>query len=240
MFDQTFVSTEGHSRRPLGVVASLIVQCAIVCASILISIAYTQGLPAAQLRALLIAPRPPVAPHVVENVPKATTSAVIRQFRIVNPAFVVKTPGRPVQVPPAIGIPGAMPSDGANSGGAELPGVVSSIGNPAPYRAAEPAKPSAAAPQRVGGAVAQANLIHQVQPVYPSLAKTARVQGIVEFTAVISTSGTIENLQLVSGHPLLVSAAREAVLQWRYRPTLLNGMPVEVITQITVRFSLAP
>jgi protein TonB len=66
---------------------------------------------------------------------------------------------------------------------------------------------------RVGGSVAEANLIRKVRPTYPPLAKSARVQGTVEFTATISKDGTIENLQLVRGHPLLVNAAKEAVLQ---------------------------
>jgi protein TonB len=82
--------------------------------------------------------------------------------------------------------------------------------------------------------------MRQVQPKYPPLAKSARVQGRVEFTATISKDGTIENLQLVRGHPLLVNAAKEAVLQWRYRPTLLNGQPVEVVTDIVVNFTLNP
>jgi len=80
-------------------------------------------------------------------------------------------------------------------------------------------------------------LIYRVQPVYPPLAKTTHVEGTVEFTAIISKQGTIENLQLLRGHPLLVNAARQAVLQWRYRPTLLNGEPVEVITDIVVKFT---
>jgi protein TonB len=92
---------------------------------------------------------------------------------------------------------------------------------------------------RIGGQVAEANLIHKVQPVYPALAKSARVQGTVEFNAVISKDGKIENLQLVRGHPLLVNAAKEAVLQWRYRPTQLNGQPVEVVTDIIVNFTLS-
>jgi protein TonB len=75
--------------------------------------------------------------------------------------------------------------------------------------------------------------------VYPALAKSARVQGTVEFNAVISKDGKIENLQLVRGHPLLVNAAKEAVLQWRYRPTQLNGQPVEVVTDIIVNFTLS-
>jgi protein TonB len=78
-----------------------------------------------------------------------------------------------------------------------------------------------------------------VQPPYPDLARKARIEGTVEFTATISKAGTIENLALVHGHPLLVKAAEEAVLQWRYRPTLLNGEPVEVITDIMVNFRLS-
>jgi protein TonB len=92
---------------------------------------------------------------------------------------------------------------------------------------------------RVGGQVMEANLIHKVTPTYPPLAKSARVQGQVEFTATISKEGTIENLTLVRGHPLLVNAAKEAVLQWRYRPTMLNGQPVEVVTDIIVNFTLS-
>jgi protein TonB len=85
----------------------------------------------------------------------------------------------------------------------------------------------------------EGNLIYKVQPVYPPLARSARVQGSVVLRAVISRAGTIENLQVLSGHPLLVKAAREAVEQWRYRPYILNGEPVEVETQVTVNFLLA-
>jgi protein TonB len=75
-------------------------------------------------------------------------------------------------------------------------------------------------------------------PVYPPLARQTRVSGTVCFTAIIGTDGRIQNLQLIAGHPLLVASAREAVSQWLYRPTLLNGKPVEVITQIEVNFTL--
>ncbi len=91
---------------------------------------------------------------------------------------------------------------------------------------------------RIGGAVAEANLIEKVEPVYPPLAKSARVSGTVEFTAIIGEDGTIQNLQLVRGHPLLVNAAKEAVLQWKYRPTVLNGQPVAVVTSVVVNFVL--
>jgi TonB family protein len=92
---------------------------------------------------------------------------------------------------------------------------------------------------RVGGGVQQENLIHKIDPVYPPLAYQARIQGTVRFTAIIGRDGRIENLQLVSGHPLLVQAAREAVSQWEYRPTLLNGSRVEVVTQVDVNFTLS-
>ena len=82
-------------------------------------------------------------------------------------------------------------------------------------------------------------LIQRIEPSYPTLARAARVQGDVVLSAIISTNGQIENLQLVSGHPMLVPAAIAAVRQWRYKPYLLNGQPVEVETTITVIFTLS-
>jgi TonB family protein len=91
---------------------------------------------------------------------------------------------------------------------------------------------------RVGGNIQAANLIEKVDPVYPPLARQARIEGVVRFTAIIGKDGHVLNLQLVSGHPLLVPAAQEAVRQWVYRPTLLNGKPVEVVTSVEVDFRL--
>lgn len=85
----------------------------------------------------------------------------------------------------------------------------------------------------------EGNLIYRVQPQYPALARQARVQGIVVLRAMISREGKIENLQAVSGPPLLVKSAIDAVLQWRYRPYYLNNEPVEVETQVTVNFMLS-
>ena len=82
-------------------------------------------------------------------------------------------------------------------------------------------------------------LIHRIEPTYPTLARAARVQGDVVLSAIIDTNGQIQNLQLVSGHPMLVPAAIAAVRQWRYKPYLLNGQPVEVETTITVIFTLS-
>ncbi len=86
---------------------------------------------------------------------------------------------------------------------------------------------------------AEGNIIHRVQPFYPPIARQARVQGSVELRAIISKAGTIENMVVVGGHPMLVKSAIEAVRQWRYRPYLLNSEPIEVETEITVNFVLA-
>lgn len=92
---------------------------------------------------------------------------------------------------------------------------------------------------RVGGNVQAANLVTKVTPVYPALAKQARIQGLVRFSAIIAKNGEVSSLQLISGHPLLVPPAQDAVKQWVYKSTLLNGMPVEVVTQIDVNFTLS-
>ena len=99
-------------------------------------------------------------------------------------------------------------------------------------------RPSTVERIRVGGDVQQAQLIKRVTPVYPPEAKARGIQGKVEFTAVIGKSGKIQSLVL-DGAPLaLYPSAREAVLQWEYRPTLLNSRPVEVITRIDVNYEL--
>jgi protein TonB len=85
----------------------------------------------------------------------------------------------------------------------------------------------------------EGNLVLGVQPLYPPLAKQARIQGQVVLRAMISRDGMIGNLQVLSGHPMLVQAAIDAVKQWRYRPYFLNGQAVEVETQVTVNFVLS-
>ncbi len=92
---------------------------------------------------------------------------------------------------------------------------------------------------RVGGNVESANLTKKVTPLYPPLAKQARIQGTVRFTALIGADGSVVTLQLIEGHPLLAESAQQAVSQWQYRPTLLNGNPVEVVTQIDVNYTLS-
>ena len=83
----------------------------------------------------------------------------------------------------------------------------------------------------------QASLVSQVKPVYPPLARQARVSGVVILEAVIGKDGSVAEIKVISGHPLLQQAAIDAVSQWKYKPTLLNGEPVEVVTTVTVNFA---
>ena len=94
------------------------------------------------------------------------------------------------------------------------------------------------APLRLGGNVMEAKILRRVMPVYPQLAKNARVSGKVHLMSIIAKDGTIQKLEVIDGHPLLIGAAMAAVKQWIYRPTLLNGEPVDVIAPIEVNFTL--
>jgi len=92
---------------------------------------------------------------------------------------------------------------------------------------------------RVGGDLQSTKVINKATPVYPPLAKQARIQGTVRLTVHIGADGTVKDIQTISGHPLLVEAATEAVKQWVYQPTLLNGNPVDVLTEVDVKFTLS-
>jgi protein TonB len=127
------------------------------------------------------------------------------------------------------GIPGAW-------GPGTLDGLPNSLGT-VPRPIMPPAPTTVVARLRISH-VSEGDLVHKVLPVYPPLARTARIQGQVMLQAVISKQGAIKDLKLLYGHPMLVAAAIEAVRQWRYRPYLLNNEPVEVETQITVNFAL--
>ena len=127
-------------------------------------------------------------------------------------------------------------SIGTGSGRGPGVGVPHSIGDGLPV--VIPARPAVIKPLVVSH-LAEANLLHKVQPSYPALARQAHVQGTVELRAIISKAGTIENLVVVRGHPMLAAAAIDAVRQWRYRPYLLNNEPIEVETEITVNFALS-
>lgn len=239
MFEQTFVDVTQQTRKPATMALSLLVQASVLCILASLPLVYTPTLPLAQLRNLLIAPAPPQARAAHPPAAHTQTRSAVRVF--VAPQLIA-----PRRVPAGIHPLGdalAAPDIPADAGAQTLSGTVVD-GLIASVREAAPPpplarKPAASNPVRVGGNVAAANLVRRVQPVYPELAKTARVQGSVEFTATISKDGNIENLTLVRGHPLLVKAAQDAVMQWKYRPTLLNGQPVEVITDIVVNFKLS-
>ncbi len=236
MFEQTFIEVQAGGKKPYTVLFSLLIQVAALAVLIIVPLIYTQVLPQAKLRSVFAAPTPP--PPAIPKAPNTTvrTTAARPSF----PPFFVKNlivrstpPQREVAV-------GAAPNLGEGVMGgdsyATVPVDAIQVRSPEP-----PATPVAREPivKRVRrGTMEASQLIHKVQPEYPPMAKQIHVQGAVEFTAVISKEGTIENLQLVRGHPILVAAARDAILQWRYKPTILNGEPVEVITNITVNFIL--
>jgi protein TonB len=146
----------------------------------------------------------------------------------------------------AAGVVGGVPGGvaGGTPGGV-LGGIIGSVPTasvlppPPPPPVKKEEKPAAPKRITIGGNVQQAKLIRQPKPIYPPLAKQARISGVVHLAAVISANGTIQDLKVISGHPLLIPAAIEAVKQWVYQPTLLNGEPVEVQTQIDVNFTLS-
>ena len=125
--------------------------------------------------------------------------------------------------------------DGTSNGWTENP-IINSIANSSSNFALPPTPPRQ--PPRISRMM-EGDLIRRVQPLYPPLARQARVQGQVVLRAIIRRDGVIENLQVLSGHPMLLQAAIDAVKQWRYRPYSLNGEPVEVETQVTMNFVLS-
>jgi protein TonB len=213
---------------------------------VLVPLIYTEALPSAQLMTFLAAPPPPPPPPPPPAA--APPPRIVRRVTVQDimkaPTVIPKTIARPDAAPApasAVGVVGGIPggvSGGQFGGvlGSVLGGVLSTASAPPP-----PPPPKAATPKRirVGGQVEGAKLIYQPKPEYPPLAKMARIQGTVRLEAIISKDGTIQDLKVVSGHPLLVKSALEAVQRWRYQPTLLNGEPVEVVTEVDVNFTLA-
>lgn len=239
MFEQTFVQGAGEVRKPWPVMASLTGQL------ILVGIVVTIPL----MQTARIAWAPPV---ILYNPPRPAPPPV--QVEVRSTAQTVASIVRTVFQPPRFAGPTHIPQKIVTMGGEELPNIPLGgsteglAGGVLPFIATlEPAKPAAEAalvkptPKsiRTSTGVQQAMLIHEVKPPYPPIARSARISGIVRLAAVIARDGTIQHLQLISGPPLLVKAALEAVQQWRYKPTLLSGEPVEVITEIDVNFTLS-
>jgi protein TonB len=238
MFEQTLLPDSKGTRKPYSMALSLVLQIFVLAALCLAPFVVRETLPLMQIKSVLAAP--PQPPAAAQKMKTAATRIAPRAIRLTDLIIRLKQP-----LPMAAAQPSEAPPIVAASDQAGVPyGVAVPIPNvtpqPAPPLPPPAIKKPAAKSVTVGGTVAAANLVHMVQPQYPLLARNARIQGVVEFNATISKEGTIENLTLVRGHPLLIRAAREAVLQWRYRPTLLNGEPVEVITDIIVNFTLNP
>lgn len=238
MFEQTFIQEDANGKKRYTVLVSLLLQIGTLAALILLPLIYTRVLPQVRLRSVFAAPAPP--PPALPNAPPITA-------RVVSSAPIFRSPAPVFLLNPLIHRPIEMATADAPDLPASTPSGDSllALGPPdrTPVKAPDPPQPSAVGQQmskRVHIAnIEQSQLIYRVQPVYPVIAKQIHLQGVVEFTAVISKTGAIQNLQLVHGHPLLVTAAREAILQWRYKPTLLSGEPVEVITNIFVNFTLS-
>jgi periplasmic protein TonB len=242
MFDQLVVSgaTQTKTHKSWTVLISTLVQVGIVVVMILIPLIYTEALPKGMLTTFLAAPPPPPPPPP----PAAPIKIVKPQVHLIHdgelkaPTVIPKKVNiiKEEEQPPDVG--GAMGGVVGGVAGGSASGVLGGIIGGTSGSNLPPPPPKSNKPVRVGGNVAAANLLHQVQPVYPQIAKTAHVSGTVVLHAIISKDGGIEELTYVSGPPLLMKAAMDAVHQWRYKPTMLNGEPVDVDTTISVVFTL--
>ena len=253
MFESTFVDG-GKTKKSWTVLLAFAGQIAFIGVMIVIPLIFFEGLPTATLQAFLTAPPPPPPPPPPPAAapPVRVVKVIPRQFdagKLMAPKIIPKevaTIKEEELPPPSAGVAGVVGGvPGGVAGGAPggvLGGIIGSVPTAAPPPPPPPKKEEPkAAPTRIkiGGAVQQAKLIRQPRPVYPPLAKQARISGVVKLSAIISKDGTIQKLEVISGHPLLVPAALEAVKQWVYQPTLLNTEPVEVVTQIDVNFTLS-
>src|SRR5580693_2959619 len=243
MFEDSLIESGGRLKTKRGwtSIVSFAIQMGIIGVMILIPLIFTEALPKGQMMFLLVAPPPPPPPP-----PPA--AAMVQHVKVIQTDIVNGELRTPTKIPQKIKMiqedeaPPAMASAGVVGGvpggipGGSMGGVIGSVLSSTPTVA-----PHIATPQRVrvSSGVSSGLLIRRVNPTYPPLARQARIQGMVMLQAQISKDGSIENLQLISGHPMLAPAAIEAVKQWKYKPYLLNGEPVEVDTQVQVNFTLA-
>jgi periplasmic protein TonB len=245
MFEDSLLESGGRlkTKRGMTTTISFILQVGILIVMILIPLIFTEALPRTQLMTFLVAPPPPPPPPP----PAAAPVKIMKQIQsdIVNgqlrtptkiPKKVLENLKEDEAPPPVMatsgvvgGVPGGVP-------GGQMGGVIGGIISSTPV-----AVPKVATPQRVrvSQGVSTGLLVRKVNPTYPPLARQARIQGTVVLQAEISKTGDIQNLRLISGHPMLAPAAIEAVKQWKYKPYLLNGEPVEVETTVQVNFTLS-
>jgi len=244
MFEEMVVSSPNPKKtnKPWTVVISMVGQVAFVAILILIPLIYTEALPKTMMATMLTAPPPPPPPppppapaQIVRVKPQAhlmDAGKLVAPKVIPKDVKIIKEEAEPDMS--SVGMTGGVPGGVAGgSMGGVLGGVIGGMGGAPP-----PPKPKLTGPLKVGGNVQAARILNRVQPVYPPLARQTRISGTVRLHAIISKDGSIQQLEVQSGHPLLQQNALDAVRQWRYQPTLLNGEPVEVDTTIDVIFSL--
>jgi periplasmic protein TonB len=242
MFEDMVVSGAhgaAKTNKPWTVVLSMVFQVIFLGILILIPLIYTEALPKTMMATLLVAPPPPPPPppppaatqivHVKPQVHLMDAGKLVAPKVIPKEVKIIKEEAPDMSAGMAGGVPGGVA--GGSMGGV-IGGVIGGMAGAPP-----PPKPTASR-IRQGGSVQAALLVNKVQPVYPPLARQTRISGTVRLHAIISKTGSVESLEVISGHPLLVRAAMDAVQQWKYKPTLLNGEPVEVDTTIDVIFSL--
>jgi protein TonB len=232
--DSTFESNGTIRTRSRGwMIAALALNSSIVFALILIPLIYPEALPRQFMTFLMQVPPPPAAPPspLPQAVRATATTAAVTQ----DPFAV------PRQIPPRIFIPSGPEPEAIGDLAAMDPGTGSPGGIPGGIHSGPPPTVVHLEPKTTAhlpSSVAAGLLIRKVIPQYPPLAKATHSEGTVSLAATISKDGTIINLRVVSGPPMLQQAALEAVSQWRYRPYLLNGEPVDVETTVNVIFTL--
>ena len=238
MFADALLDSHQQSRRGWATLTSFGIQAIFIACLLILPLLYTQVLPHVSLTTDTITV-PLGAPPVVHNETARNTGGTVTQNPVAGrirmpssvPSHIDQSAGSDSLTPT---FTGGGPYTGI-VGDAPPIGIIGATGNGrVPVLVRQEERP----PIRVS-VIMEGSLIHRVEPVYPVMAKAARIQGTVLLQAVIGKDGTVQNLQIVSGPPVLVRAAREAVLQWRYRPYILNGSPIEVDTQISVNFRLA-
>jgi periplasmic protein TonB len=240
MFDEMVVSSPNPTKtnKPWTVILSMVFQTAFLAVLILIPLIYTEALPKTMMATLLVAPPPPPPPppppiaqivHVKPQVHLMDAGKLVTPKVIPKDIKIIKEDAPDMSMGMQGGVVGGVA--GGQMGGV-IGGVIGGSGGAPP-----PPKPTQTR-IRQGGNVTAAKLMNKVQPQYPPLARQTRISGTVRLHAIIGKNGAVEQLEVLSGHPLLVQSALDAVKQWRYQPTQLNGEPVEVDTTIDVIFSL--
>jgi periplasmic protein TonB len=239
MFAESMLETswDQRTRRSWTTLTSFGLQVMVIGLLLLLPLWKTAGLPSVRTLPTPIS----IGPRAPETTPPQLRGGSVSSQATNFTTIRLMQPGRiPISIPMGGDDPAPAPTGGPEIGlggpGAGVPDGILRTG-----RGTMPVRPPAPTPVvraiRISSML-EGNLIRRVEPVYPPLARSARIQGRVVLAAVISKAGTIENLRTLSGHPMLVPAAVDAVSQWRYRPYILNGEPVEVETQITVNFTL--